>query len=196
MFVASRGDELILADREGLEIPLALSADGEADRAVQQLSGLAEHGIQLRSRALLTTLAARLLFGDLFLHGIGGAKYDRLTDAIIRRFFGIEPPAYMVVSGTLRLPIERECASESELFAVQRQLRELTFHPERFVDGAIAAPRARRAIHCAAASPTSKLGLPRQSLPKRRAATLPRNPRGERKLAVGRRAGAPNCSRA
>ncbi len=135
VFVCPRGDELILADREGLEEPLSLSAEGEAGRAVEQLCDLELRGIHLRTRALITTLSARLIFGDLFLHGIGGAKYDRLTDAIICRFFGIEPPAYMVVSGTLRLPIQREQPRETELRTVERQLRELEFHPERFLDG-------------------------------------------------------------
>jgi hypothetical protein len=135
VFVSSRGDELILADLEGLEAPLSLSAEGEAGRAVEQLCDLERRGIHLRTRALITTLAARLIFGDLFIHGIGGAKYDRLTDAIICRFFGIEPPAYMVVSGTLRLPIEREPASLAELRKVQSQLRELDFHPERYLNG-------------------------------------------------------------
>ena len=43
---------------------------------------------------------ARLAVADLFIHGIGGAKYDELTDAIGERFFGIQLRPYMVVSGT------------------------------------------------------------------------------------------------
>ena len=68
---------------------------------------LEARGIEIRPRALITTMYARLFLSDLFIHGIGGAKYDELTDAIIRRFFGIEPPAYMTVTGTVRLPIPR-----------------------------------------------------------------------------------------
>ena len=41
------------------------------------------------SRALMTTLWARLALGDLFIHGIGGAKYDRVTDLLMERFFGL-----------------------------------------------------------------------------------------------------------
>ena len=44
-------------------------------------------GIRLRPRALTTTMYLRLAMGDLFLHGIGGAKYDQLTDRIIEHFF-------------------------------------------------------------------------------------------------------------
>ena len=133
VFVGPRGDELMLADREGLEISLRLSADADPSAAVEQLAGLAGRGIHLGSRALLTTLAARLLLGDLFIHGIGGAKYDRLTDTIIERFFCLEPPAYMVVSGTLHLPIYHQPTSPDMLRRAEWQLRELTFHPERFL---------------------------------------------------------------
>ena len=62
--------------------------------------------LKIRSRALITTLWARLVLGDLFLHGIGGAKYDQLTDLLIERFFGLTPPGFMVLSATLHLPIE------------------------------------------------------------------------------------------
>ena len=133
VFVRSRGDELLLSDREGLEVPLQLSPEREPAAAIEQLAGLAARGIRLRSRALLTTLAARLLLGDLFLHGIGGAKYDRLTDAIIQRFFYIEPPAYMVVSGTLHLPIAHRPVTADDLRSVEQQVRQLVFHPEQFI---------------------------------------------------------------
>ena len=38
---------------------------------------------------------SRFMLGDLFIHGIGGAKYDELGDEIARRFFGIEPPGFL-----------------------------------------------------------------------------------------------------
>ena len=63
-------------------------------------------GVKLRSRALITTMFTRLAVADLFIHGIGGAKYDEATDAICERFFGAAPPAFATLSGTLRLPID------------------------------------------------------------------------------------------
>ena len=33
-------------------------------------------------------------------------KYDEVTDLLMERFFGIEPPGFLVLSGTLYLPIE------------------------------------------------------------------------------------------
>lgn len=136
LFVCQRNDELILSDRGRIEVRLAITADGNAGKAVEQLAALSAQGIRLRTRALITTLAARILLGDLFVHGIGGAKYDRLTDRIIELFFGLEPPGYLVASGTLRLPVAQD-SSAGELRAVRQKLRELDFHPERFLlDGA------------------------------------------------------------
>jgi hypothetical protein len=72
-------------------------------------------------------------------HGIGGAAYDRLTDDLVERLTGCQPPRYAVVSGTLRLPMERVFPGLSatdpagELAGIHRELRDLEFHPERYL---------------------------------------------------------------
>lgn len=139
LFVRSRGEDLLLSDRRGLEIELPLSAEADAQRAVAVLAELAGRGIKLRTRALITTMFARLVLGDLFLHGIGGAKYDEVTDLVIRRFLGIDPPAYLTVTATLRLPTPHAEVSPQDLRDADAKLRELEFHPERFLDPAGAA---------------------------------------------------------
>jgi hypothetical protein len=128
LFVRRRGAELCLTDRAGLELALPLT-EGDAAATVEALRGL-PRGTQLRTRALATTLFARLTLSDLFLHGIGGAKYDELTDQICARFFGLRPPPYLVLSATLRLPIGRPNIEAGELRRVDGLLRELTYHPE------------------------------------------------------------------
>jgi hypothetical protein len=134
LFVRSRDDQVVLADRTGWEQPIELSADSEPDRAIDQLQALADGGVRLRTRALITTMLARVLLGDLFIHGIGGAKYDQMTDALVERFFGLEPPPYMVVSGTLQLPIEHPRDTAKQLCNARQQLRQLIYQPERFIE--------------------------------------------------------------
>jgi hypothetical protein len=112
-----------------MEIPLA--PDREACCAVDQLRELARRRVRLRTRALTTTMFARLILGDLFLHGIGGAKYDELGDEIIRRFFAIEPPTYLTLSMTLWPGLEPDPATPGRLREVDRRLRDLEFNPER-----------------------------------------------------------------
>lgn len=138
LFVRQRGDEIVISDRQGIERGLSLSPDGEAHRAAEQLAELAASGVRLRTRALITTLFARLFLGDLFMHGIGGAKYDQVTDLLIERFFGLKPPGYMTLTATLRLPIARDDSPGGDIRRVDSELRELTYHPERYLDGAVA----------------------------------------------------------
>ena len=95
--------------------------------------GELKFGVKLRPRALITTMFARLILSDLFIHGIGGAKYDELTDVLIRRFFGIEPPAYVTATATFRLPIERPPVTDDDLRAIERRIRDAHYAPETFV---------------------------------------------------------------
>jgi hypothetical protein len=134
LFVKQRGDEIILSDRKDIEHALALQPEGDVDRAAGQLAELAAQGLRLRTRALITTLFARLCLGDLFLHGIGGAKYDLVTDLLMERFFGIKPPCFMTLTATLRLPVTSSGATPDDARRLERQVRELNYHPERFVD--------------------------------------------------------------
>jgi hypothetical protein len=133
LFVRSHSDQIVLADRAGWEFALLLSAETDLDRAVEQMQRLAHGGVRLRTRALITTMLARLLLGDLFIHGIGGAKYDQMTDELMSQFFGIKPPDYMVVSGTLRLPVDYPHGADQAMIEVRQKLRRLKYQPERFL---------------------------------------------------------------
>ncbi|HUR54288.1 MAG TPA: hypothetical protein VMZ71_09160, partial [Gemmataceae bacterium] len=86
----------------------------------------------LRPRALTLTLFARLCLGDFFIHGIGGGKYDEVTDAIIHDYFGVEPPAYQVLSATLHLPLPAFPTSAADLKAAERYARDLHWNPQRY----------------------------------------------------------------
>jgi hypothetical protein len=134
LFVRQRGDHILLSDGKQWELALKLEREGQAHKACQQLADLAQRGIKIRTRAIVTTLFARLLLSDMFIHGIGGAKYDEMTDQLIRDFFGFEPPEYLVASATLRLPIARQQVTMDDERRIRRQLREMTFHPEKYID--------------------------------------------------------------
>jgi hypothetical protein len=88
-------------------------------------------GEPLRPRALTLTLFARLCLGDFFIHGIGGGKYDEVTDTIIREYFGIEPPAYQVLSATLHLPLPDFPATPAAVRQAASLLRDLSWNPQR-----------------------------------------------------------------
>jgi hypothetical protein len=133
LFAQQTGDELAISDRGSRTFRLSLSADRDASAAADQILHLASRGIKIRTRALTTTLFARILLSDLFLHGIGGAKYDQVTDEIARTFFGFQPPEFAAVSATLRLPIANPQTETSHERSCAEQLRELRYHPENYL---------------------------------------------------------------
>jgi hypothetical protein len=134
LYLRKDGAGLVATDRQTFERRLPCVCDDGGDRALAELVNWEAEGFKLRSRALITTMFARLAVADLFIHGIGGAKYDEATDAICERFFGAAPPAFATISGTLHLPIARTASDVGSAQRLQQQLRDLTFHPEQHVD--------------------------------------------------------------
>ncbi|HWE39800.1 MAG TPA: hypothetical protein VG406_24840 [Isosphaeraceae bacterium] len=130
--------ELRIADEPEPFLNLPLGPDREACCAVEVLQMLPEQGIRLRTRALTTTLFARLLLGDLFLHGIGGAKYDELGDEVARGFLGAPPPPFLTLSLTLWLGLPDDPATADSLHAVDQVLRDLDYNPDRHLTSPVA----------------------------------------------------------
>jgi hypothetical protein len=131
---------LALSDMETLRIELPIDPDISPSKWIDALSRMEEHSIRLRPRAIVTTLVSRLLVADVFVHGIGGAAYDAITDDVVRRLFGSDPPRHAVVSGTLRLHLSEACPTlettdpAAGLLAARAALRDLRYHPERHLE--------------------------------------------------------------
>jgi hypothetical protein len=130
LFVRRLRREWQLSDRESLSESLPIPTADDSS-AVVALESLHRRGVRIRPRALITTMYARMVLSDLFLHGIGGAKYDELTDAILARCFHVSPPAYLTATATLQLPLAFEPASSKQLVSITQQLRDLRYHAER-----------------------------------------------------------------
>ncbi|KAA5540085.1 hypothetical protein FYK55_22530 [Roseiconus nitratireducens] len=131
----SRGGKTMeISDRDKRLRTIENADDPSADAAFASLSS---PEFKLRSRALVTTMYARLVLSDLFLHGIGGGKYDQLGDLISAAFWNLQPPEMMVISATALLP-QAESHSprdiEQALAALKRRRRDLVYQPERFAD--------------------------------------------------------------
>lgn len=129
-YLQNEGDLLKITD--GTHVVAILKKNEDGSENVQKLRALLEDRIKLRPRAITTTMFFRLLFSDVFIHGIGGAKYDTITDEIIREFFGISPPSYVTNSATLFLPLNALDRDIGELQRVQRELRDMPHNPERY----------------------------------------------------------------
>jgi hypothetical protein len=127
------------ADRVELRVgeatwPSLPFAGGNPEPMVTAWQALHREGYKLRSRALTNTLFARVFLGELFIHGIGGGKYDELTDEIIRRFYGFEPPAFLVLSATLRLPLPTFPRTPDDCRRLAHELRDIRCNPQRHLE--------------------------------------------------------------
>lgn len=89
--------------------------------------------VPLRPRAATLTMFFRLCVADLFIHGVSGGNYDRITDAIVRDHFGVEPPAYAVASLSLRLPLVFHDGLEPRVRGLADRARRMTWNPDEFV---------------------------------------------------------------
>jgi hypothetical protein len=99
--------------------------------AVKAWHAFEREGLKLRTRALTTTLFCRLFLADLFIHGIGGAIYDEVTDEIIRGFYEMEAPGFLTLSATVLLPLPTAARSGPGLNHLRRLLRDLWYNPDR-----------------------------------------------------------------
>src|SRR5262249_12014252 len=120
VFARQEADRVLLSDGKDVLVKLPVAPGMDACCAVKELQKLAARGIRFRTRALTTTLFARLCLADLFVHGIGGAKYDQMTDRIVARFFRIAAPQFLTLSATVQLPT----ASQQVDSADERRLRQ------------------------------------------------------------------------
>ncbi len=123
LFVAREDDRLVLASQAE---PLATVPAGAAGAGA-----LAQAGVSLRPKAMALTLFARLCLGDLFIHGVGGGRYDRVTDAISEGVFGCRPAPYLVTTATLHLALPEEARAAGERPALEQRLMELRHNPDR-----------------------------------------------------------------
>lgn len=133
---SAAGKVLEISDRGNLVRRIDAADLPAADEA---FLALGSPEFKIRSRALLTTMYARTVLSDLFLHGIGGGKYDQLGDLISHAFWGTEPPNLMVLSATVLLPGHEHhplTEIDAAIAGMQRRRRDLQYQGERFTDGA------------------------------------------------------------
>lgn len=140
------GDTIELGDPDGETVCLPIGGgadDPDTDRSDDFGHAWHDHcctKFKLRPRALLTTMYARLILSDLFIHGIGGGKYDQLGDLILGEFFDLRRcPPFLVVSATVHLPTPDDAIGSAASLDQQRReclrmLRDTRYQPERFAD--------------------------------------------------------------
>ncbi|MDH5542860.1 MAG: hypothetical protein OEY64_07845 [Nitrospinota bacterium] len=117
--------------RDG-KIYIDANGEMEIDSPEKLKQACLDAGIRIWPRAVALSLLQRLFLGDLFVHGIGGAKYDQVTDEIVSSLFGMTPPVFAVASCTLE--VEGLTDPASAISELTQQEREMRFHPEDYLE--------------------------------------------------------------
>jgi hypothetical protein len=110
---------------------------GNSSENLRRLKDLISKGVKIRPKAIVNTMYSRMFLSDLFIHGIGGAKYDLITDEIIREFFGVEPPVYAAVSATLYLPYKPFDVSGEDVNELKHVIKDMGYNPDKYASGAV-----------------------------------------------------------
>jgi hypothetical protein len=117
----------------------ALVCDGEVlcelpNECEEAAATLASCTVRPAPKALALTLYNRMFVADLFIHGTGGGRYDRVTDGVIRAFWGVEAPAFVVASMTMYLPLGARVVTPDEVDAVTQTINRLQHNPDQLLD--------------------------------------------------------------
>ena len=179
-------DDLSTGDRSRATLTLheghwhLLSAQGAfqfdpnrpGDEAAHALADfMKRENVRLSPRALTLTMFLRMLLVDQFVHGIGGGRYDQVTDRIIETYWGLPAPAFCVTTATLVFP----AATQMSLMCVPcvasegHRLKHNLIPKTKFLEAIAAAPRrssARRMEYAAMHRDLSHAGESTETLKK------------------------------
>lgn len=101
--VVKSGNGFALTSPKGDRFEFDPAANGD-DAAALLLAWCRRNAVRIAPRALTLTTFFRLFLADQFVHGIGGGRYDQVTDDVIQRHFGLEAPRFSVTTATLYFP--------------------------------------------------------------------------------------------
>ena len=131
----ARIGKLLVRD-DHVELPLwRIRDDGRRMRAYdndvdEALNAHSPHRPDLLPRALFMTALARLGMCDLFIHGTGGAVYDRAMELWIQDWLGVGVGSKTIVSADLRLPLLSEEDSAVNVVQAVAAARRMWHDPE------------------------------------------------------------------
>ncbi len=129
-YLLNEGEAVKITDKTTTLATLKKNCPHEEN--IYGLKALMNSGVKIRPRAITTTMFSRLFLSDVFIHGIGGAKYDTVTDEIIRAFSGITPPGFITISATLFLPFETYGVNTKTVQEFYHAMNDIRYNPERY----------------------------------------------------------------
>jgi hypothetical protein len=123
---------------------------------MESLTGLMFQGLRLVPRGALITAMLRLLFSDVFIHGTGGGRYDEFTNQLVQDWWNEHPSPVAVVT-TSQYLFEEQRTRLEKLQALNTQLRDLQFNPQRYFGQGVFSPDDEQQLSTLVASRDQKV---------------------------------------
>jgi hypothetical protein len=138
-------------DDQQIELPFWIVDEAAGTRTPLMLDA-SQHKLSLDDRqyivprGMMITILLRLFTSDFFIHGTGGAKYDRCTDQFINEYLNVTPPVFVAATRTRHL-YQAQLAEVAETKAKAEHIREVQKKFQKNVEmGTFAGDARQRAI--------------------------------------------------
>lgn len=95
----------LMIEDDRIELPLWGCRAGQERVAIDSINIDQFDQCELKPRGLMMSAIARAHLSDLFIHGVGGYSYDRISEAWIEDWIGIELKPMAMVTATHRLDL-------------------------------------------------------------------------------------------
>jgi hypothetical protein len=129
VFVECNTDEIVILFDDYGDINFKIN---EIEKGIELIK---KGNIKIRPKAISFTLFVRMFISDIFIHGVGGAKYDRITDEIIRDFYEVEPPEFITASLTLFPSVTLKDENHLEkIKELEEKIRDMKYNPDRYIE--------------------------------------------------------------
>lgn len=133
--VPEAGVSQLEISQEKIEVPLwRIDSDDLRRRAylsdLQDWLSSDDPQFELLPRALFMTALVRLGMCDLFVHGTGGAIYDRAMQLWIKNWLALDVSPIAVATATLHLPLGSPPEQRIDVAGVQQAMRRLWHDPQ------------------------------------------------------------------
>jgi hypothetical protein len=131
----------MVIEGDAFELPLwAVKGDSRAPlRVTSHTCQSNAEGEMIAPRGSINTLLLRGLCSDLFIHGLGGGKYDQFVDAFALAYVGTALPRYVVATAT-RYLFPEHLESFNRARDLKARYKEMVSHTERFLGIGIFSP--------------------------------------------------------
>ena len=110
------------------------SIDLTEDITEQLKNILGKHQLSLRPKAITMMLFVRLFLSDLFVHGVGGGSYEKITNFILDNYYNVKKADAAIVTATAALALLGQTHQQDDIKILNQDIRKIYHSPEKYIE--------------------------------------------------------------